>query len=265
MLTLTGASCEFGNPPPPKSPATWCRYEAPGRPDDREFIMSKEKQENDHPAALGMIEELCQRYLKTFTHEPHDVRPLARGIHKAIVADAPDLPASIVSQALAIYVAWLPYMRACIVGAPRIDLSGDPAGVVTEKEAMYAVQRLAARERRCDNEDRVEREGAVRKAPEAGERTRQAAGRGARSVNGEAVTVKQIIIAAKAETAAVERATAKAEATTVKQPAATGQVTSAIKGETATRQDPAKAAPERLGLAGLQAAAQRRRLAASTS
>jgi hypothetical protein len=30
----------------------------PGRPDDREFIMSKEKQENDHPAALVMIEEL---------------------------------------------------------------------------------------------------------------------------------------------------------------------------------------------------------------
>jgi hypothetical protein len=36
---------------------------------DREFIMSKEKQENDHPAALGMIEELCQRYPKTFTHD----------------------------------------------------------------------------------------------------------------------------------------------------------------------------------------------------
>ena len=50
--------------------------------------MSKEKQENDHPAALGMIEELCQRYPKTFTHEPHDVRPLARGIREAIVADA---------------------------------------------------------------------------------------------------------------------------------------------------------------------------------
>ena len=62
--------------------------------------MSKEKQENDRPAALVMIEELCQRYPKTFTHEPHDVRPLARGIHKAIVADASDLPASIVSQAV---------------------------------------------------------------------------------------------------------------------------------------------------------------------
>ena len=224
--------------------------------------MSKEKQENDHPAALGMIEELCQRYPKTFTHEPHDVRPLARGIHKAIVADAPDLPASIVSQALAIYAAWLPYMRACIAGAPRIDLSGDPAGVVTEKEAMYAVQRLAARERKCDK-GRAEREGAVRKAQEAGERPRQAAGRGARSVKGEAVTVRQVIIAAKAET--VERVAAKAEATTAKQAAAACQVTSAIKGETATRQDPAKAGPERLGLAGLKAAAQRRRLAASTS
>jgi sRNA-binding protein len=245
-------------------PGNWRRYEVRGRPDDREFIMTKEKQENDHPAALGMIEELSQRYPKTFTHEPHDVRPLARGIREAIVADAPDLPASIVSQALAIYAAWLPYMHACIAGAPRIDLSGDPAGVVTEEEAMYAVQRLAARERKRD-ERRAEREAAVRKAQEAGERPRQAAERGARSVKGEAVTVKQVIIAAKAETAAVERVAAKAEATTAKQAAATGQVTAAIKGETATRQDPAKAGPERLGLAGLKAAAQRRRLAALTS
>jgi sRNA-binding protein len=191
-------------------------------------------------------------------------RSNARGIHNAIVADAPDLPPSIVSQALAIYAAWLPYMRACIVGAPRIDLSGDPAGVVTEKEAMYAVQRLAARERNRD-EGRAEREGAVRKAQEAGERPRQAAGRGARSVKGQAATVKQITIAAKTEQAAVERIAAKAEATTAKQAVATGQVTPSIKGETATRQDPAKAGPDRLGLAGLKAAAQRRRLAASTS
>ena len=129
---------------------------------------------------------------------------------------------------------------------------------------MYAVQRLAARERNRD-EGRVEREAAVRKAQEAGERPRQAAGRGVRSVKGEAVTVKQIIIAAKTEPAAVERVAAKAEATTAKQAAATGQVTPAIKGETATRQDLAKAGPERLGLAGLKAAAQRRRLAAATS
>jgi hypothetical protein len=59
--------------------------------------------------------EQCQRYPKTFTHEPHVVRPLARGIREAIVADAPDLPASIVSQALAILSGMLPYMRACIV------------------------------------------------------------------------------------------------------------------------------------------------------
>jgi hypothetical protein len=91
---------------------------------------------------------------------------------------------------------------------------------------------------------------------------RQAAGRGVRSVKGEAVTVRQVISAAKAET--VERVTAKAETKTAKQAAAACQVTSA-KGETTTRQDPAKARPERLGLAGLKAAAQRRRLAASTS
>ena len=109
MLTPTGASCDFGNPSSTNIPATWCRYEVPGRLDDREFIMSKEKQENDHKAALAMIEELCQRYPKTFTHEPHHVRPLARGIREAIGANAPDLPDSVMSQALSIYAAWLPY------------------------------------------------------------------------------------------------------------------------------------------------------------
>jgi sRNA-binding protein len=74
------------------------------------------------------------------------VRPLARGIREAIGVDVPDLPASIVSQALAIYAAWLPYMRACIVGAPRINLSGDPAGVVTGQRVRcrYPRSRLNA-------------------------------------------------------------------------------------------------------------------------
>jgi hypothetical protein len=145
-----------------------------------------------------MIEELCQRYPKTFTHEPHDMRPLTRGMHKAIVADAPDLPASIVSQALAIYAAWLPYMRACIAG-----------------------------------------------------------------VKGEVVIVKQVIVAAKAET--VTWPAAAACLAVLASALAATRSTPAIKAETATRQDPAKTGPERLGLAGLKAAAQRRRLAASTS
>jgi sRNA-binding protein len=212
--------------------------------------MSKEKQENDHPTALGMIEELCQRYPKTFTQKPYDVRPLARGIREAIVADAPDLPASIVSQALAIYAAWLPYMRACIAGAPRIDLSGKVVDVVTDKEATYAVQRLAAQERKRAAR-KAERETAVRKAQEAGsfssERPRQAAGRGAQAAK--AITVRWVT--AKNEVAAGERGAAKAETATA------GQLTA--------KQEPAKGGTERLGLAGLKAAAQRRRLAAATS
>jgi sRNA-binding protein len=214
--------------------------------------MSKEKQENDHPAALGMIEEMCQRYPKTFTQKPHDVRPLARGIREAIVADAPDLSASIVSQALAIYAAWLPYMRACIAGAPRIDLSGKVVDVVTDKEATYAVQRLAARERKRAA-SKAERETAVREAQEAGsfssERPRQAAGRGAQSAKAKAITVRWVT--AKNQVAAGERVAAKAENATA------GQVTA--------KQEPAKGGTERLGLAGLKAAAQRRRLAAATS
>ena len=124
-----------------------------GRPYDREFLMPKDKQENDYPTAMAMIEMLCQRYPKTFTQKPHEMQPLARGIREAIIADAPDLPDSIVSQALALYAARFCYLRACIAGAPRIDLSGKVVDVVTDKDAAHTVQRLAAsiRQGQCHN------------------------------------------------------------------------------------------------------------------
>ena len=213
--------------------------------------MPKDKQENDYPTAMAMIEMLCQRP-KTFTQKPHEMQPLARGIREAIIADAPDLPHSIVSQALALYAARFCYLRACIAGAPRIDLSGKVVDVVTDKDAAHTVQRLAARERKRAAH-KAERETAVRKAQEAGsfssERPRQAAGREAQSAKANAITVRQVT--AKNEIAVIERVAAKAETATVEQVTA--------------KQEPAKAEPERLGLAGLKAAAQRRRLAASTS
>ena len=212
--------------------------------------MPKDKQENDYPTAMALIEMLCQRYPKTFTQKPHEVQPLARGIREAIVADGPDLPDSIVSQALALYAARFCYLRACIAGAPRIDLSGKVVDVVTDKDAAHTVQRLAARERKRAAR-KAERETAVRKAQEAGsfssERPRQAAGREAQSAK--AITVRQV--AAKNEIAVGERVAAKAETATA--------------GQATAKQEPAKGATERLGLAGLKAAAQRRRLAAATS
>jgi sRNA-binding protein len=201
--------------------------------------MSVEKQENDHPEALGMIEELCERYPKTFTQKPHDVRPLARGIRGAIIADAHDLPDSIVSQALALYAARFCYLRASIAGAPRIDLSGKVVDVVTDKDAAHALQRLAARERKRAAR-KAECETAFRKAQEA---------EGLEAQTAKAITVRQV--AAKNEIAVGEWVAAKAESATV--------------GQATARQEPAKDGTERLGLAGLKAAAQRRRLAAATS
>ena len=207
--------------------------------------MPKDKQENDYPTAMAMIEMLCQRYPKTFTQKPHEMQPLARGIREAIIADAPDLPHSIVSQALALYAARFCYLRASIAGAPRIDLSGKVVDVVTDKDAAHTVQRLAARERKRAAH-KAERETAVRKAQEAGsfssERPRPA-GREAQSAKANAITVRQVT--AKNEIAVIERVAAKAETATVEQVTA--------------KHEPAKAGPERLGLAGLKAAAQRRR------
>ena len=214
--------------------------------------MPKDKQENDYPTAMAMIEMLCQRYPKTFTQKPHEMQPLARGIREAIIADAPDLPDSIVSQALALYAARFCYLRACIAGAPRIDLSGKIVDVVTDKDAAHTVQRLAVRERKRAAR-KAERETAVRNAQEAGsfssERPRQAAGREAQYAKANAITVRQVT--AKNEIAVIERVAAKAETATV--------------GQATAKQEPAKGATERLGLAGLKAAAQRRRLAAATT
>ena len=70
-------------------------------------------------------------------------RPLKLGIHRDLAVALGDTvtPATI-SQALHFYVTHPAYLQATTLGAVRIDLSGQPAGVVTSAEALDAILRL---------------------------------------------------------------------------------------------------------------------------
>lgn len=76
---------------------------------------------------------------------PHAKRPLKIGIRADIRAAAPDLPAKHVVMTLRDYCGGSQYLRALKVGAARIDLQGQPAGVVTDAEATRAAAILSKR------------------------------------------------------------------------------------------------------------------------
>jgi hypothetical protein len=83
--------------------------------------------------------------------KPPVFRPLKLRIHLDLIERAP-VTAEEVHAALSIHCHALSYLRAQVAGAPRIDLDGNPAGVVSAEEAASArgglagyLQRLKAR------------------------------------------------------------------------------------------------------------------------
>jgi ProP effector len=73
--------------------------------------------------------------------------PLKVGIDKDILAADPELNPEIVKIVLGIYADHLSYHEAMIEGAARVDLNGNPAGVVTDNEARWAANRLNRKSR----------------------------------------------------------------------------------------------------------------------
>jgi ProP effector len=60
------------------------------------------------------------------------------------MAAAPDLSASVIKQALRLYVKHPDYCRKLTEGAERIDLTGAPAGLVSAREAAQTDRRRTA-------------------------------------------------------------------------------------------------------------------------
>ena len=94
------------------------------------------------PAVLACIAEWFPQAFVPEKYLPH--RPLKIGIHIDLKARCPALSERERSAVLRYYVARLMYLRACVAGAPRIDLDGNVCGEVTAAEAQHAAARLAA-------------------------------------------------------------------------------------------------------------------------
>ena len=108
------------------------------------------QQQRALPQIQALYEELHQRFPHTFFREPIQVSPLKKGTYqelKAVLADSP-YNARVISWALNRYTRRYGYIRAVAVGKPRIDLSGNPAGVVTEDEQQEARAQITAKRRR---------------------------------------------------------------------------------------------------------------------
>jgi len=84
------------------------------------------------------IAELVEAFPAAFALDPTLVRPLKLGIKDDIYACS-GMSHRRVTAALKAYCDSLHYLASCTEGAVRVDLTGAAAGVITAKEAQYAV------------------------------------------------------------------------------------------------------------------------------
>jgi sRNA-binding protein len=93
------------------------------------------------PAVLACLSEWFPQAFVPEKYLPH--RPLKIGIHVDLEARCPALSERERGAVLHWYVTRATYLRACVAGAPRIDLDGTVCGKVTAAEAQHAAARLA--------------------------------------------------------------------------------------------------------------------------
>jgi sRNA-binding protein len=104
---------------------------------DSAIRRKKAKKVADAVAALRI---LIEQFPDCFGCNDH--RPLKIGIHKDLMARGVDRRA--VRLGLSRYCGHIGYHNALVEGATRIDLDGQPAGIVTAQEAGFAAKNYAA-------------------------------------------------------------------------------------------------------------------------
>ena len=95
--------------------------------------------------------ELLKVYFPSGFKSPNEVKPLKKGIKQDLVRRLSTMD-SIVTEdkacmvkSLAYYVNTIAYHKSVIEGAERIDLDGNPAGVVLAEEAKYSIEKNQAK------------------------------------------------------------------------------------------------------------------------
>lgn len=117
------------------------------------------------PRRNPLLDQLMARY-PVF----REGKPLALGIHKAVLAEQPELDKEAVRKAMRFHVQSNRYLKGLVEGAPRYDLAGNPDGTVTAEQQEQAVTTLKERVRKASERRKAEEQ--ARKA-EAEARQRQ--------------------------------------------------------------------------------------------
>ncbi|MEW5769468.1 MAG: ProQ/FinO family protein [Pseudomonadota bacterium] len=93
-----------------------------------------------------------------------DAKPLAIGIHKAMLEQQPDLDKAALRTAMKMHTHSTRYLKGIVEGAPRYDLAGNPEGSVTAEQQEQAVAILKERAKKA--KERRKAEETARKAEE---------------------------------------------------------------------------------------------------
>lgn len=101
------------------------------------------------PAEVAQVRQALHiTYPKCFSAKGQQKRPLKIGIHKDLLADGrdkmPGLSARLIRAGLRDYVSGPLYLRNMLSGAVRIDLDGNPSGIVEEAHEAQARRQIAA-------------------------------------------------------------------------------------------------------------------------
>lgn len=103
------------------------------------------------PRRNALLDQLMERY-PVF----REGKPLALGIHKAVLAEQPELDKDAVRKAMRLHVQATRYLKGVVEGAPRYDLAGNPDGAVTAEQQEQAVTTLKERVRKASERRKAE-------------------------------------------------------------------------------------------------------------
>lgn len=103
------------------------------------------------PPEIKTLHWLKATFPQCFIKGEHK-QPLKVGIHKDVLdyceEHYPHEPQNLIKKAVAKYAQGTQYLTTLKAGAPRLDLQGNPCGVVTEEQQAHAEQQLKIREQR---------------------------------------------------------------------------------------------------------------------
>lgn len=107
----------------------------------------------------ALLEQLMEQY-PVF----REGKPLAIGIHKALLAVQPELEKNALRKAMLAHTQSTRYLKGIVEGAERFDLAGNPDGNVTAEQQTQAVATL---------KDRIRKAAERRKAEEDAKRRQE--------------------------------------------------------------------------------------------